>query len=376
MDYGKLFDAGITAGSIKEWRASGKKAVGVVCGHVPMEIFHAADVLPVRLRATGCEDHSEAESWMSSFGCSFAKSILQYLIDGVYELDGVVATDGCMLSVRIYDNWKYICEKQGKKQMVYEIGAPRKVSDTTKQFFFEELEDLIARIEELSGNKITPEKLAASIEIYNEARGLLRQVEALQKQNPPVLTGEEMLALHLSSTNMPIEEYIELLKAFLADAGNKAKPEHYRARLLFIGSALDNPEYIKIIEGKGGLVVADTICLGSMMFGDEVDFNKAEPLRSIADYYLERIVCPRMIDNRDALHEYILNTAKEYSVDGVVYAKMQNCECWGGENVFLEQELKDAGIPLLNVEREQKLANAGQLEIRVEAFVEMIEKEG
>ena len=55
---------------------------------------------------------------------------------------------------------------------------------------------------------------------------------------------------------------------------------------------------------------------------------------------------------------------------------MQNCECWGGENVFLENELKNAGIPLLNVEREQKLANVGQLEIRAEAFIEMIEKEG
>ena len=59
----------------------------------------------------------------------------------------------------------------------------------------------------------------------------------------------------------------------------------------------------------------------------------------------------------------------------MVYQKMQNCECWGGENVFLEGELKEIGIPLLNLEREQKLANLGQLEIRAEAFIEMIEKE-
>ena len=30
---------------------------------------------------------------------------------------------------------------------------------------------------------------------------------------------------------------------------------------------------------------------------------------------------------------------------------MQNCEVWGGENVLLEKKLKDAGIPLLTVER-------------------------
>lgn len=375
MDYGKLFDVDISAGSIRKWRESGRKAVGIVCCHVPQELFHAAGVLPVRLRATGCENHSEAEVWMSSFSCSFAKSILQYLLDGVYELDGLVASDGCMLAARVYDNWRYICQKEGRTALVYELGAPRKSSPITKEFYKEELLDLIGLLEKLSGNKVTEEKLIKSIETYNEARRLLRQIEALQKQEAPILTGAQMLALHLSSTNMPIEEYIELLKAFLADVENVKRPEGYRSRLMLIGSALDNPEYIRIIEGKGALVVADTLCFGSQMFGDELPLDKGDALKSVADYYLDRLVCPRMVDNRDAMHEYILKTAKEFKVDGVIYEKMQFCECWGGENVFLEQELKEANLPLLNIEREQKIANAGQLEVRVEAFIEMIEKE-
>ncbi|MEG2383881.1 MAG: 2-hydroxyacyl-CoA dehydratase family protein, partial [Oscillospiraceae bacterium] len=195
------------------------------------------------------------------------------------------------------------------------------------------------------------------------------------KAENPVITGQEALSIMLSSTNMPVTEYIELLKALLADAKNRKTTSGYRARLMVIGSALDSPEYIKVMEDKGGLVVADTLCLGSMTFGDELPLDKNDVLGSIANYYLNRIVCPRMIDNRDALHELILSRAKDYKIDGLIYQKMQNCECWGGENVFLEQELKDAGIPILNLEREQKLANVGQLEIRVEAFIEMIEKE-
>ena len=41
----------------------------------------------------------------------------------------------------------------------------------------------------------------------------------------------------------------------------------------------------------------------------------------------------------------------------------------------LEPMLKEAGIPILALEREEHLANAGQLAIRAEAFIEMIEKE-
>ena len=375
MDYQKLFNAEIDKTSIATWRSSGKKALGIVCCHVPHEILHAADILPLRLRATGCEDYSEAEVWMSSFSCSFAKSILQYLIDNVYDLDGLVTSDGCMQAVRIYDNWKAASKKAGKEQHVYEIGAPRMNSATTKQYYKAELTILKEEMEQLSGNSVTDEKLLKSIEVYNEQRRLVKQLLELQKADKPVVTGTEVCTILLAATTMPVEEYNELLKAFLADAGSRKPVEGYRARVMMIGSALDNPKYIQAIENKGALIVCDTLCLGSMGFGEELVPDKNDVMGSIAAYYLDRIVCPRMIDNRDKLHELIISRAKEYRVDGLIYEKMQNCECWGGENTFLEPMLKDANIPLLYLEREEKLANLGQLEIRAEAFVEMVEKE-
>ena len=376
MDYQKLFDAGISKESLAAWRAKGKKALGIVCCHVPHEILHAADILPVRLRATGCEDYSEAEVWMSSFSCSFAKSILQYFIDGVYDLDGLVTSDGCMQAVRIYDNWRAYAKKNGKAQTLIEIGAPRMVSATTTEYYAEELRLLAQKLEELTGNKITDEKLRASIALYNEERALVKALLELQKAENPVITGTEAMTIMLASTNMPVEEYTALLRAFLADAAGRTPVSDHRARLILIGSALDNPKYIEAIENKGGLIVADTICLGSMAFGDALEPKTDDLYSALADYYLNRIVCPRMIDNRDALHELIIRKAQDFKVDGVLYQKMQNCECWGGENLYLEPALKDIGIPVLYLEREQKLANIGQLEIRAEAFIEMVEKEG
>lgn len=376
MGYQKLFDSGVSRKAIDAWRSSGRKALGIVCGHVPFELFHAANVFPVRLRATNCDDYSQAEVWMTSFGCSYAKSILQYLLDGVYELDGLVSSDGCMLASRIYDNWKYICQKENKNQFVYQIGAPRKFSQTTLTFYEEELLDLKNHLEKISGNTITDEKLISSIKTYNEARRLLKQIMELRKAENPVISGEDALKITLALSNMPVEEYIGLLKEFLADVNSRKPITDHRARIMLIGSALDNPAYIKVIENKGGLVVADELCLGSLMLGEEMPLDSTNPIRSIAHYYLDRIVCPRMVDNRDKLHEHVVGKALEYRCDGVIYEKMQNCECWGGENYFLEPALKEKGIPILYVEREQKLANVAQLEIRAEAFIEMVEREG
>ena len=122
MRYEKLFESNISTAAAKAWKAQGGKVLGLICCHVPEEIFYAAGVLPVRMRATGCVDSSEAETWMSSFTCSFARSILQYWMDGTYELDGFVASDGCLMAARVFDNAAYINDKTEKGQFIRQIG--------------------------------------------------------------------------------------------------------------------------------------------------------------------------------------------------------------------------------------------------------------
>lgn len=372
MDYKKLFESGINQESVKAWRAQGKKAIGYLCCHIPIEIMQALDILPVRLRATGCIDSPDADTWMSTFSCSFARGMLQYWMNGTYELDGLITSDGCMMTARCFDNAEYQGVNSGK--FFKQIGAPRMYKgELEAKYYLEELNDLITSLEEFTGNKLTDEKLKAAIDKENEIRGLVRQVYELRKAEHPVINGEDCLKITLAHCDYPADEYIEMLKAFLADAKNRAPITDARARLMVIGSALDNPGYLKVIEDKGGLFVADALCYGSRPFSYDLEV-KGNLLESIAEYYLDRIVCPRMLDNRVKLQKMIVDSCKEYKVDGVIYEKMQYCECWGGESLYLEPDLKAIGVPMLQVEREEHLANAGQLAIRAEAFIEMIEK--
>lgn len=371
MDYQKLFESDINQESVKAWRAQGKKAIGYICCHVPIEILQALDILPVRIRATGVTETPEADTWMSTFSCSFARGMLQRWMDGTYELDGLITSDGCMMSARSFDNAEYQGKDSGKFFM--QIGAPRMYQgELEKNYYREEIGDLIKALEEFTGNKLTDEKLKAAIEKENKARGLIRQIFELRKAEHPVISGEDALKIALAYCDYPIDEYIAMLEAFLADAKNRAPIVDSRARLMIIGSALDNPGYIKVIEEKGGLVVADATCFGSRPFACDVEIRD-NLIDSLAEFYLDRILCPRMLDNRVKLQKMIVDTCKEYNVQGVIYEKMQYCECWGGESLYLEPDLKDIGVPMIEVEREEHLANAGQLAIRAEAFIEMIE---
>jgi benzoyl-CoA reductase/2-hydroxyglutaryl-CoA dehydratase subunit BcrC/BadD/HgdB len=63
---------------------------------------------------------------------------------------------------------------------------------------------------------------------------------------------------------------------------------------------------------------------------------------------------------------------KEFNADGVIYQTMRSCDLWGGAVLDIRKNMKQTGIPLLEVEREYMLASSGQLKTRVQAFLERI----
>ena len=310
---------------------------------------------------------------MGETNCGFTTSILQYLIDGTYELDGLVTSNGCGVAPAIISNWRRISERNNKPQFLYEIAAPLMVNDGSFNYLAGQLEDLLELLEDFTGNKVTNEELKKSVDTYNEARRLVNQVYDLHKAEHPVLSGAETLKITLAATEMPIEEYIEYLKNILDNAKNLEPITNFSARIMLAGSAIDDPEYVKAIENCGLLVVADLNSFGLRFLRDELVYDEKDVAASIARYYLTRSSCPRMMDGSDDIHEYILNAAKEYKVDGVITVRMKHCDKWEFETIELEKLLKEHGIPNLSLERQVQLSALGQLELRVEAFREMLE---
>ena len=373
MDKLNQLSSELSTEKIKEWRASGKKALGIVCCHAPFEILHAAGVLPVRLRSTGCKNCGDGSACMGDDACGFLSSILQYLIDGTYELDGLVTSNGCGESSGVVTNWKIITVKQNKPQFLYEVVAPRMVNDASYSYFGSELDELREELEKLTGTEITNEKLKKSVDTYNEARRLVKQVYDLHKDEYPVISGSETLKITLAATRMTIEEYIEFLKGVLADLETREPIRNFSARVMLAGSATDDPEFVKAIEDCGLLDVPALNSFGLRFHHDELPYDENNVAGSIARYYLTRSSCPRMMDGSDDIHEYILEAAKEYNIDGVVIVRMQHCGKWDVETYVLEDLFKQQGIPSLSLERQVLMSQQGQLQLRVEAFRELLE---
>ena len=356
---------------IESWKKAGKKVVGTVCCHIPEELIHAAGMLPIRIRDTECTDDRDGETWMTGYTCGFCRACLQNLIDGKYNfLDGIIVSDGCMFIQRLYDNWAVI----GNTECKLNINIPRNHDKLAVNYFKDELQIVKETMEKLSGNEITEEKLNASIDLYNQTRALIREMFTLTKGNEPKITGTETLQWTIRAMSMPKEIYNEELRAFIDEAKQREPITNYGARLMMIGSAVDDPEYVRIFEEHGGLIVTDYNCYGTRYLWSDVTRQEGESaIESIARSYLEKLTCPRMTDLHDEMYEDMLGLAREFDVDGIVYVRLKNCCLWGGESVFFYDKFEKEGIPVLTLEKEEITTNAGQVGVRAEAFVEMIE---
>ena len=355
--------------SVRAWKEQGRKVIGFLCSYVPEELISAAGILPYRIRGTGCIKSIRGDEWMSNFSCSFARSCLEFAMNGTYDfLDGLVALDSCGQIHRLYDNWRF----NARLPFMHFLSVPHKNTESAVLWYRDEIAGLKQGLEEFSGEEITREKLGKAIRTYNETGNLLREVYELRKGSVPPITGYETLRLVLAAMSMPREDYNKLLKTTIEEIKTLAPKNNYRARLMVIGSANDDPAFIKIIENQGGVVVTDALCFGSRYFWEPVDIEE-DLLLSLARSYLSRPSCPRMVDQHFSIFEFIRDMVREFNVDGIIYQKMQFCDLWGGESLYLENRLKESKIPFLSIQREHIITNAGQIGVRVDAFIETIE---
>jgi hypothetical protein len=121
---------------------------------------------------------------------------------------------------------------------------------------------LIAAVENHFRVTIGKEDLRKSIKVYNRTRELFAEFEMLRTRDDPACTGAEALGVLLAGTAMPREEYNALLEEYIKEAGN-ASGISGKTRVLLGGSACDDIELVKLVEGSGALVVADNVCFGS-----------------------------------------------------------------------------------------------------------------
>jgi len=355
---------------MREWKEQGGKVIGYFCTYVPDEIITAAGFMPFRMRATGSTKTELADAYVSSINCSFVRHCFDMALRGGYSfIDGLVWVNSCDHVRRLYDNWK----RKLDTPFLGFLSLPRKAGGPQVDWYREELANFKEALERHFGVEITDERLWEAIKLHNETRRLQRRLYELRKGENPPITGAETMAITVAGTAMPRERFNRLLRGLLDDMSGWVGKADYRARLMIVGSILDDPAYIKVIEDQGGLVVTDSLCFGSRVLWKDVDEKANDPLTALAQYHIAgRPSCPRMFGEHPGRVDFLRDMVREFKVDGVIGERLVFCDNWAGESFMLANDFKEDGIPFLELDREYILGGVGQLRTRVQAFLETL----
>jgi len=351
-------------------RERGQRYMGWVCTYIPEEIIQAAGITPVRVLG-GNDETPIADAYLYSNLCSFVRSALEEAFMDKYDyLDGFVALNACDHIRRLYDVW--IIYLKGKTPFTTILSVPGKISENTIAVFKEELEVFKESLERHFEVEITERALKEAIALYNTTRSLLKEIYDLRKDPQPPLTGTEAMEIVLAGMVMPKDVYNEKLKSLLEALKSRPPVPNAgeRVRLLIMGSELQEPEYIRVIEELGGLVVNDDLCNGTRYFWNLVD-TREEPLEALARRYVTRNPCPRMRPQTERLTR-LKQMIKDYRVEAVIYECIKFCDMHGAAYPIIKRGLAEIGIPVLKLDREHLLTGIGQVKTRTQAFFESI----
>jgi benzoyl-CoA reductase/2-hydroxyglutaryl-CoA dehydratase subunit BcrC/BadD/HgdB len=352
--------------------------VGTFCLYVPDELIIALNGISIGLcGGTNFSDYA-SEGVLPVNICPLIKSALGFSLGKIcpYYLsaDFLIGETTC-------DGKKKAWEILGKDKEVYVVELPHcKDRPQAKAHFIAELKALIAKLEQASGNKLTPANLKAAIAKIKQKRDLLRRLYEARKADPVPISGKDALLVSQVAFYDDLDRQIQMLGKLVEEIEARVENgegvvEKGTKRILVSGTpmAIPNWKIHHIVETSGASVVCEETCTGTRYFSGDVQV-KGDKLdnyiEALANRYLG-INCACFTPNTGR-EEDIIRLAGEYNVNGVILYTLNNCTNYEVEAVTLEKKLKDAGIPVLSITTDYSSEDEAQLKTRIEAFIETI----
>ena len=366
---------------VQQAKLEGRTAVGYSCYYVPEALLNCGKAFSVRLRAPNTGSLDISQYYMTSFICGYTRALFERAFEGGYNfLDFYASSDTCQQMVRVVENISEL-GLSGNPDFTYGIiDAPLKVSSHGVKFYVEQVQrHFIAPLQEKFGIDFSEESIRAAVEEHNEMCSIFEEISSLRKESNPKITPREFHILSLVSYACPTYLILPYLRETLEElkARERDPEDRWRARVVVVGSELDDYTFSEILEGCRCYAAADRYCFGALPGRERIPLNSEEDaLLQVCRYYLQTNQCPRFMSEEKVKgrKEYIAQLVKEYNADGIIYEQAKFCDFWGYERTLgLQIMQQEYGIPTIGIDREYVVSGSGQLSTRIQAFMESLE---
>jgi benzoyl-CoA reductase/2-hydroxyglutaryl-CoA dehydratase subunit BcrC/BadD/HgdB len=257
---------------------------------------------------------------------------------------------------------------------------PQKKGPRDKALWLEEVKDFKAAVEKVTGNATGFGEIAEAMKLINGKRRALQRLNALRHHNPSPISGKDMLLIQqIAFYDEPgrfsakVNELCDELEARVRDGIGVAPVPTKRIMVSGTPMALPNWKLHHIIESSGAIVVNEESCIGTRYYKDLIDESSAtveQQLERLTERYM-KIDCSCFTPNDERIDQ-VIREYHESGAQGIIDYCLQFCHTYNIEAVKLRQACEKEGIPFLAIETDYSPEDVGQLQTRVEAFLEIL----
>ena len=367
---------------VRKGKEDGNLCLGYTCYFMPEVLLDLPGCFATRLRAPKCTSPDMASYYMSGRTCHYGRSLLERALEGGFNfIDAQMATETCTVTCRFQEHLDYMDDVINNiKFKTSFTDVPFKKNANSIDHYRKQLKiKVLDFLHDEYGIDTSDEAILKAIEINNEINDIVRAIGDFRKLDNPTITGYEFSVITLVSMVCPKYLIVDKLRETLEELKTRepdAKP-NYKVKVMLAGSENDDPDFIKLIESCGALVVADRHCYGSLEARQHIDIKEGEdPLTAVARHYLLTSQCARFMEQQEMRHrkKVLADYAAEYKADGIIVESNKFCEYWSFERMIDTIVLpRDFGFPVCSIEKEYINTASGQLRTRFQAFVESVE---
>ncbi len=360
----------------KELKEKGGRLAGIFCTFTPLEIFDAANIVPVSLCGTSEETIGDAEVNLPKNLCPLIKSSYGFAVSEkcpyTYFADIIVGETTC-------DGKKKMYELLSELKDTYILHLPQGIDRPYVLDMWEsEIRLLKEKFEKKFGVTISDDDVRKAAERRNRERALKIKMFELGKETPPKSYYKNLhkvvdslnFSFNLDETLADIEKMYDDIEENFKQNGSPVKKTDKRIMITGcpISGVLDKT--VGIIEENGGVVVVMDSCSGIKSAKNMVDVNAPNIYRAIAERYL-KIGCAVMTPNVNRINQ-IKELVDEYKVEGIVDVVLQSCHPFSVERYEIKKLANELKVPYMSVETDYSTTDIGQLTTRFQAFIEML----
>jgi len=369
---------GLRIKELLDEKAAGRKIVGSYCVFVPEEIVLAANATLVGLCSGADFAMDEVEKLLPRNTCALIKSSFGFKLGKVCpyleSADMVVGENTCDGKKKAYESLGSLMDN------LYVMDLPQVKSDTGKALLKAEYARFKTAMEDLTGVAITADSLKEAIRTVNAKRAAVHRLSSLRKADPAPISGlDALLANQVFFYDNPAR-FTESVHKICDELENRIEGKQGvfpagTPRVLVSGcpQAVPNWKLPFLVETSGAVIVGEESCVGERgvrNLTDESGETVEAMMDAIADRYFQ-VDCAIFTPNPDRL-DHIREMAAAYKADGVIHYGLQFCQPYLMESIPVEKALEEKQIPCLRIETDYGMEDAGQLQTRIEAFIEQL----